>query len=135
MLLKEVVQMFIEDTRLDGDFLLIARVGLCFALVERFNGWNCRSQEIRDAYNEYNAFEYQKGKYTNKLLHDRVMGSKFVGMIANSLCEEGEGYLNGVFNQACIDSGVGNPYYENGFINFIRGWIDEHEMEWLNSVD
>lgn len=135
MLLKEIVKMFIEDTRLDGDFLLIARVGLCFALAERFNGLNYKSQEIRDAYNKYNVFEFNKGGYSDELFHDRVMGSRFVGMIASSLCEEGEGYLNEVFAQVCFESGMGNPYYENGFINFIRGWIDEHELEWLNSVD
>lgn len=134
MLLKEIAQMFIEDSKLGGDFLLIARVGLCFALVERFNGWNCKSQDIRDAYNEYNVLEYQSGEYIDELFHGRVMGSRAEGMIASSLCEEGEGYLNEVFAQVCLESGVGNPYYENGFINFIRGWIDEHEMEWLNSI-
>ena len=132
MIMKDIVEMFISETKMFNNLELIAKVGLSFGLAERINGWCSGCSGTMSAYAQYNVWEYRKGGYVGEDVYGRVLGSNSKGMIAKCLCENGEYFLNELFAKVCLESGVRNPYASGGFINFVRSWLDDNELQWLN---
>lgn len=134
MLLREITDMFISDTNMCDEFNLIAKVGLCYALCERLLGLGSISKDKVDAYVRYNRWEYERCGFVNSDVPTRVLGSEAQGKIAFAIQCRGEYYLNSIFNDICSECCVENIYGESGFIDFIRGWLDSNEDEWLSCV-
>ena len=135
MLLKEVAEMFTRECGFDDELKFIGEVGLCFVLMERFKGINCREKVICDLYSKYDEWEKKRGNYSSDLsICGRVFDSVSRGMIAESLCNNGEEFFEDVFRAYLRESGMGNPYYEDGFVGYIRYWLDNNEGAWLHFV-